>query len=210
MLIGYPAKAQNIMPWSMLLLPDDTTGTGNDVNIKKLEATLCRSARCDVYRGFSTSAVCVEFLEQYFDTVGQIPSCIPRYTDIEQGNDAPTNELWCYVNWKMDQLDCDQYFDPATDKYKIIDESDGTTRYEVCLMNKEAMKDVCASMQHIRCWASCRTELYRPCYQEYDLTHDQTVLDECLAKIQPKLEKCEKKEDRMLDKNCQSYLYPAQ
>ena len=164
--------------------------------------TLCESTECDVYnQTMATTENCIDAFDQYFKkSKGELAPCISRIPQPPEV-EVPTNELWCYANWKADALACDVLFNPALDRYMIIEESDGTTQYEICLMNKQSMMDVCALSLNLRCNSNaCWHPLTKPCYDEYEITHDDEALAACIDEVQPQIDYC-------IEENCYSYFY---
>lgn len=177
-------------------------GSGLKGILLKSCSKLCESAECDVYNpAMATTETCIQAFDQYFKkSDGELPLCIPRIPQ-PQGVPVPTNELWCYANWKADAKTCDQFYVPALDRYMVINESDGTSQYEICLMNQQAMMDVCALSMNLRCNSNtCWMPLTKPCYDEYEITQDDAALAACIAEVQPQVDAC-------VADNCYSYLY---
>lgn len=118
-----------------------------------------------------------------------MPPCITRYSDPQ----FYFNEISCYANWKVDKvIECSQLFDPEVDVINHIDESDGTTEYEICLMNKQAQFETCLFALYLHSNAACYTEFTKPCYDEYDITGDDEALQMCLEGAAWEIEACQK------------------
>lgn len=156
----------------------------------RLENIICNRLQCDTEEVPYTNRKCVRRVDRYFKiTHGGVPSCLPL--DSEGG--YLENELFCYANWKVNNHEqCDPLFDQYVDEYGVIDESDGiSSSYEICLMNINAIFDLCSFRIAIQGISSICYEPYtQPCYEEYAITGDDEALGICLEAVQWEIDNC--------------------
>jgi hypothetical protein len=129
---------------------------------------LCVRLDCDSAEQIYTTENCVEKFDRYFRVSGgEMPPCLPSY---DEG--YLKNEIYCYSNWKVGvKEECESQFDPAVDEKDVVDETNGVSQYEICLMNKMAQFDVCLMGMDMQVYSGCYNSYSTPeevdaCYQE--------------------------------------------
>ncbi len=148
---------------------------------------LCVNLQCGDRDDYYTTRRCVRLTDRFINiTQGDMPVCLPRYTD-----GFYPNELYCYSNWEVNRIEqCDPLFNSVIDQYDVIDEADGTSEYEICLMNNRAQFDVCMLSLQMQVYAACSQQFTQPCYDEFDITGDNDALQACLEGVQWEIDAC--------------------
>jgi hypothetical protein len=174
--------------------------------LSELYLVLCETEECDIYNGISTTKTCVDAFDKYFmKSSGSLPDCIPKFIDWQVDDPLPKDELWCYANVRLNVRDmCDPIYDPTVDVYGVINNSNLTpTPYEICLRNMAAQYDLCSVVLELFCYSDCYNQYIAPCYEQYEITGDQAVLDACLENAGPLSAQCELEQCSV-----DTYLYP--
>lgn len=167
----------------------------------KLCKRLCSKFQCGNQEDIYTTKKCVKLFDKYIiESEGSMPPCLPRY-----GEYFYENELFCYSNYRVDSIEeCDPLFDSNIDQYDVIDDYDGITEYEICLMNKVAQLEVCMMGIGLKAYFSCSNEYSQPCYDEYETAGDDQTLQTCLDGIQWEIDNCT---DEVRDNFYLKYLF---
>jgi hypothetical protein len=190
---------QTLMPGvQYLLIYDHRT-------LSELYSVICETEECDIYKGLSTTKTCVDAFDKYFmKSGGSLPDCIPPINQ-QVVDPYPRDEIWCYASVRLRvQEKCDPIYDPTVDEFGIINNSNLTpTSYEICLRNRAAEYDVCSFSVELHCYSDCYNLYIAPCYEQYEITGDQAVLEACLASAEPLSAQCQME---LCYEN--TYLYP--